>query len=66
MLNQPKDLELAVTVQEDVERPGRVCQFRLDYGFNVTPAFVQSTIRAAILAGWDPTARGPAYQLEVA
>jgi hypothetical protein len=55
--------ELSVTVQEDVEKPGRVCQWRWAYGFNYSPEDVRQTIVKAIEAGWNPSARGAAFFL---
>lgn len=51
-------LELSVTAQEDVERPGRVLQFRLGYMFPVSPNWVGLVIRRALKDGWDPASRG--------
>lgn len=58
-----KDPELLITVQREEEDPGRVLQFRLNYGTSVTPALVQSIVRQAFQAGWDPAGRGNAFQL---
>lgn len=49
-----------LTIQEDVERPGRPVQFLLVWGdlFPVTPEAVNVLIRQALASGWDPSSRG--------
>lgn len=56
--------ELSVTIQEDVERPGRVLQARLGYGESVTTPVVEQLISAGLQRGWEPTARGTAFLLK--
>lgn len=55
--------ELSVTVQEDVEEPGNVLQWRWPYGCGVTAEDVRAGVRTAIQQGWVPSARGPAFSL---
>jgi hypothetical protein len=57
--------ELSVTVQEDADRPGRVLQFRLPYGFPVSPEWMKGTVREALKAGWDPKSKGSAFALPI-
>jgi len=57
--------ELSVTAQEDADRPGRVLQFRLPYGYPVTPETVREFIRMALEEGWRPSERGGAYELSL-
>lgn len=58
-----EETELLVTVQREEDNPGRVLQFRLGYKSSVTPGLVQSIVRQAFQAGWDPASRGSAFQL---
>jgi hypothetical protein len=44
-----------LTVQEDVDRPGKPKQFTV-YG-TVTPSDVTRIVQGAIKSGWDPTSR---------
>lgn len=53
--------ELSVTAQEDVDRPGRVLQFRLGYMFPVSPNWMRVVIQNALREGWDPRSRGAAF-----
>jgi hypothetical protein len=55
--------ELTVTVQEDAPKPGRVLQFKEDYGFPVTKGRVAEVIEHALKKGWKPSERGVAVQL---
>lgn len=55
--------ELSITVQADVDRPGRVMQFRAGYGTEIGPTVVMQQIERALQSGWDPTERGAAFQL---
>lgn len=55
--------ELSVTVQEDVERPGRVLQWRWPYGCSVLPDDIKANIRFALERGWEPSERGMAFVL---
>jgi hypothetical protein len=55
--------ELSVTVQEDADRPGRVLQFRLGYGFPVSPDWMKEIIRQALKIGWDPKSKGSAFSI---
>ena len=59
--DNPVEKELSVTVQEDVERPGAVCQWRWAYGFKYSPEDVRETISKAIESGWNPSTRGAAF-----
>lgn len=63
---QPQKNGCTLTVQEDSESPGRVAQCRLSWtdGTPVTPEAIAIVVRAMIAAGWDPSARGPAFRLE--
>jgi hypothetical protein len=54
--------ELSVTVQEAAEQPGRVLQFQWPEGHSVYPSDVAETVRDALKAGWDPSARGAAFR----
>lgn len=56
-------LEISVTVQEAVDNPGRVLQFRLPYKYPVGSTVVRTVIRQAIEAGWEPNARGGPFVL---
>lgn len=60
---RPGDKTVAVTVQQDAERPGRVMQFRAAPGFEVTPEVVRDAVARAVSEGWDPAARGAAFTL---
>lgn len=55
--------ELAVTVQEDAEKPGNVLQFRAPYGHPVTRDVIADHVRLAISRGWKPEKRGSAFDL---
>lgn len=55
--------ELAITVQEDVAKPGNVLQFRVVFGTPITGGLVAHKVRYAITRGWQPQNRGPAFQL---
>jgi len=62
--NQPLDeREIKLTAQEDAEKPGRVLQVLLPYGFSVGPEQVRSLIRQGLKDGWKPSERGAAYNL---
>jgi hypothetical protein len=56
--------ENSLTVQEDTDRPGRVLQARIAYGIPVNPGFVRDYIRNSLRAGWDPSTKGTALQLD--
>ena len=56
--------ELSVTVQEDVEKPGNVLNFRAPFGHPVTPEYVREIVQEAFSKGWVPSARGAAFQLK--
>lgn len=59
----PADQKLIwVTVQEDVEEPGRPMQYTWPYGHAVTPEDVRTAVRDGMKAGWDPSSRGAAFQ----
>lgn len=71
-------LATRVTVQRDDPRPGRVAQFMLrskrirddsdegDYQHRATlgPGDVRRLVLFALRRGWDPAARGPAFQVD--
>jgi hypothetical protein len=57
--------ELAITVQEDADKPGRVCQLRLPYGFPVSPEWMRETVRMAMKDGWNPSDRGGPFTFAV-
>jgi hypothetical protein len=61
----PKLRTATLTIQEDVDRPGRVAQVELEWdnGQSVVPEDVQSLIRRALKSGWDPTERGGPFRL---
>lgn len=59
----PSESELMVTVQREDDQPGRVLQFCLSHGSSVTPGLIQSIVRQAFQAGWNPSDRGSAFQL---
>lgn len=61
VLNKPKELTVTLTVQEDVERPGRVFQAVFAYGEEVSPKMVREVVQSARQAGWDPAAKGAAF-----
>lgn len=61
---KPQREFLLVTLQEDVERPGRVCQVRLAGGTEVSPELIRQTIREATRGGWDPSSRGGPFQIQ--
>lgn len=54
---------VTITVQEDNDRPGRVMQFSVVKGVEVTPSFLSEKIAAALSKGWDPNARGSVFNL---
>jgi hypothetical protein len=54
--------ELSVTIQEDVERPGRPLQFTWPYGHAVTPEDVRAAVRDGMKAGWAPGSRGGVFR----
>ena len=51
-----------LTVQEDVEKPGRVAQTSLLWRrtTSVTPEVIRAVIRRFIVNGWNPSERGKA------
>jgi hypothetical protein len=55
--------ELSVTIQEDVENPGNVLQFRASWGFGITNLFIASAVKSALKQGWVPNKRGLAFTL---
>ena len=55
--------ELQVTVQEDVERPGRVLQWKWPHGHGYGPDDVRQSVELALGSGWNPSERGPAFTL---
>lgn len=57
--------ETVTTVQEDVERPGNVLQFRSPYGVPVAPTDVADAIRKGIKMGWVPSKRGAAVMVDI-
>ena len=51
--------DLTVTVQEDVEAPGRCLQFRWPEGHSIFPNDVRETVRDALRTrAWDPSSKG--------
>lgn len=52
--------ELSVTIQENVDKPGNVLQFRAGYGCAILKPDVALNIRSALKTGWNPSARGSA------
>jgi hypothetical protein len=54
---------VVVTVQEDIERPGRVFQFSEVKGVEITPSLMETKISLALRKGWKPNDRGAAYNL---
>jgi len=66
---------IRLTVQEDVDRPGRVMQAEItalkeqpdvdwiDDFSSLRPADVEALVRAALGAGWNPERRGPSWWL---
>jgi hypothetical protein len=62
MVKPVRDEDLSVTVQEDVEQPGRVMQFHWPEGHSVYPSDVAETVRDALKNGWDPSAKGSAFR----
>lgn len=46
--------ELSITIQEDVDNPSGVCQFRENYGAAITPKYMEERIKEALQLGWDP------------
>lgn len=61
--DHPDQKELNVTVQEDVDRPGNVLQFRWGYGCEISPALIRDAVRVAQKNGWSPSKRGSAFTL---
>ena len=59
---KPHHEELTVTIQEDQVAPGRVLQFRWPQGCSVLPQDIREAIVDGMRAGWDPSARGPAFR----
>lgn len=58
--------ELTVTVQEDVEKPGRLLQFKWPGGHAMTPDDVRNAVRDGVKAGWDPASKGGVFTLPTA
>jgi hypothetical protein len=54
---------ILVTVQEDVEKPGNILQWRWPYGASVYPEDIRSAVRLAMERGWKPSDRGPTFVL---
>jgi len=52
--------ELSVTIQENVDKPGNVLQFRAGYGVAILKPDIALNIRSALKTGWNPNARGAA------
>lgn len=54
-----------LTFQEDTKQPGRVAQVDLRWldDQSVVPEDVQSLVRRALKAGWDPNERGGPFRL---
>ena len=61
--DEPNEKELAVTVQEDIAKPGNVLQFRAPYGHPVTREVIADYVRRALSRGWNPKNRGSAFVL---
>lgn len=61
IVNKVKGPELSVTV-EDASSPGRVFNFTWPEGHSVLPEDVRINVRAALVAGWDPSATGGAFR----
>lgn len=63
----PKEKEVekvvVLTVQEDADRPGRVLQASTPWGEPILPPFVEQVIKDGLKKGWEPSARGPAFNL---
>lgn len=57
------DKRIQVTVQEDVDQPGRVLQVNFPHGTEVSSRVVQKVLRKAFDAGWKPSERGAVFQL---
>lgn len=55
---------ILVTVQEDVDQPGRVLQAKFPYRTEVGPFFVESVIKDGIQLGWNPSEKGGAFNLD--
>jgi hypothetical protein len=55
--------ELVVVVQEEAEKPGNVLRFRYPYGAPVTPETIAVAVRQGLGLGWNPSARGSAFEL---
>ncbi len=63
VLEHADQKELSVTIQEDVEDPGNVLQFRAGYGSPVSPGYIALAVRHAFALGWVPSKRGAPFTL---
>lgn len=63
-VNPTEDREVVLTVQEDIDRPGRVLQVLLPHGISIVPEMVKKLIEQGLHDGWHPSDRGSAFQLD--
>lgn len=61
----PDQKEISVTVQEDVDHPRRVMQFRAGFGVEITPSLMKLAIQTALNRGWNPSERGGGFILNI-
>ncbi len=52
---------LSITVQEDIDRPGRCMQFKYPLGNKMVPSIVVLVVCEALDSGWDPSERGSVF-----
>lgn len=66
MFVPPRSRSGRIALQEETERPGRVCQFFVHgrEGDSVTPSVMEKLVRRALGAGWDPAERGIPFQVD--
>lgn len=50
-----------ITVQEDIDRPGRCMQFKYPLGNEMVPSIVALVVNEALENGWNPSERGSAF-----
>jgi hypothetical protein len=55
--DHPDQRKLTLTIQENVEFPGKAHQTSERYFGAITPSYVCETIRQAIKYGWNPSSK---------